>query len=947
MSNFTIKEKDKIEKEIKKIPISKNPTLAQKEKSKKNKLIKIKSYNINRRTLFINKNRLIEDNEVNNDKDNEPLIKSNNFIARKREYIIHSAKKLRNNLERKINNSKNNNELLNNNILYFRPETERNSRMDKLIKGFMSKKDYDLNNLIIKKNKKGRAKTARINNRRVDKSINVIENNINEFIKAPNSFEDNKINVNNYYDYNYNLNINSNINKYKTLSNGISNINEDEIIKKKGNNNIYNIFTDIEHKVLFIDNKNNVISKNNILNLLTEEQYLIIKKLKKDYKIKNFSKYIKNTEGKKVILPILFKNILNRNNNNDLYNIETNNNISFKLEKEKNNNLNKTYFTLDLKPKSSKPGSMNINDFIDGFSNSNKKWTDIFIPEDSKRQLNVLFNKEDSNKIENDIFIPEDSNKIENDIFISKYLNKKRDDIFITNNTNKKKLNLNHENFNNIILINKKKIKNNYDKLQKRNNSTTYKNIYFNFDSKYPYTDTNGFDIKDNIENNNKPITDRKKYNYKNIFKKKLRKFIKRNTGVTNDINKIKKYKVSKAKKNIKESEKMDSLDNNLNDKNKNKNKKINEEEKDKKEEKLKTEKNNKVIKSKENKKIKNVRKISIKTYKNNSNKIKNSDLLKIKKEYKESYERNKNNFIEGLITDIQKNNDNNNNNEQKKNLDLNNIYNKYFSNRNKNINILENEQKIDETNNNKEKKNINPKKLNLLINHIKKILNNEKRKEEKKQIEKNEEDLRKSYQLFKEQIEKYDKVKVSKLKRLFSEMHNSNNGEYIPRKSFMHSYTKNYNRYEGSLMKKNNINDIETIKDEENEEEKNKKIIKNEKNKLLIEQMNLINEIKFYMSTMDDPEHQKKFENLIKQIESYKKLDDLEYIRSIKENFGNFKDEIEDIFRTKEIEDRINGFITNLDKEINKVEIKRNFYENLLNVIDHKFKLIFSKPQI
>ena len=177
--------------------------------------------------------------------------------------------------------------------------------------------------------------------------------------------------------------------------------------------------------------------------------------------------------------------------------------------------------------------------------------------------------------------------------------------------------------------------------------------------------------------------------------------------------------------------------------------------------------------------------------------------------------------------------------------------------------------------------------------------------------------------------------------------MHNSNNGENTPRKSFMHSYTKNYNRYEGSLMKKNNINDIETIKDEENEEEKNKKIIKNEKNKLLIEQMNLINEIKFYMSTMDDPEHQKKFENLIKQIESYKKLDDLEYIRSIKENFGNFKEEIEDIFRTKEIEDRINGFITNLDKEINKVEIKRNFYENLLNIIDHKFKIIFSKPQI
>ena len=82
--------------------------------------------------------------------------------------------------------------------------------------------------------------------------------------------------------------------------------------------------------------------------------------------------------------------------------------------------------------------------------------------------------------------------------------------------------------------------------------------------------------------------------------------------------------------------------------------------------------------------------------------------------------------------------------------------------------------------------------------------------------------------------------------------------GNSVPEKVLCISYTKNYNRYEGSLMKKNNINNIENIKEEENEEEKNKKIIKNEKNKLLIEQMNLINEIKFYMSTMDNPENQK-----------------------------------------------------------------------------------------
>ena len=176
--------------------------------------------------------------------------------------------------------------------------------------------------------------------------------------------------------------------------------------------------------------------------------------------------------------------------------------------------------------------------------------------------------------------------------------------------------------------------------------------------------------------------------------------------------------------------------------------------------------------------------------------------------------------------------------------------------------------------------------------------------------------------------------------------MYSSSKEEPSSKKNFSRSFSKNYQKVENSIINKSNVNEMEIIKDED-EEEKNIKNIKNEKNKLLIEQMNLINEIKFYMSTMDDPENQIKFENLIKQIESYKQLDDLEYIKSIKENFGNFKDEIEDIFRTKEAEDRINGFVTNLDKEINKTEVKRSFYESLLNIMDHKFKTIFSKPEM
>ena len=47
-----------------------------------------------------------------------------------------------------------------------------------------------------------------------------------------------------------------------------------------------NMFNDITHKILFIDNKNNFISKDNIINLLKEEENLIIKKIKNDFKIK-------------------------------------------------------------------------------------------------------------------------------------------------------------------------------------------------------------------------------------------------------------------------------------------------------------------------------------------------------------------------------------------------------------------------------------------------------------------------------------------------------------------------------------------------------------------------------------------------------------------------------------------------------------------------------------
>ena len=55
--------------------------------------------------------------------------------------------------------SETNKDLFFNNVLDFKPLTDRNKNIDISERGFMLKKDYELNNLIIKKNK--RAKTCK------------------------------------------------------------------------------------------------------------------------------------------------------------------------------------------------------------------------------------------------------------------------------------------------------------------------------------------------------------------------------------------------------------------------------------------------------------------------------------------------------------------------------------------------------------------------------------------------------------------------------------------------------------------------------------------------------------------------------------------------------------------------------------------------------------------
>ena len=632
MSNLLIKEKGQHKSVLNHNHNFKNNSLAQYGNLNKRKKIKINSYNINMHKLLLNKNNLLIENQEENINDNDIIIKSNNFIARKNENNIPSEKKTKKNKNiLKINNLETNNELLDNNILLdFKLENERIGNEDMFMKGFVRKVDYDLNNLINKKSNKKRAKTAKIINNRIDKSINVMENSLNKYIKERNSIMNNNINNDNIY--------NIDINNFKSLNNDNTESNVEETIKKNHykKNNIKNIFGDIDHKVIFMDKKNNIISKNNTINLLKEEEDLIFKKLKSDYKMKGFSKFIKNKDGKKVILPILFKNIIKRND--DINSLDKESNSPFKTSLEKESNyINNIYYILETKQKSSKLKANNV---------------------------------------------------------------------FITNYSNKRKLKLNQDVFNRRITINKKE---NNENTQKRKNSSFYKNLYFNFNSKYPYTDTNGIEIVDNSDKDNRPMTERNnKHKYKSLFKNKFKKDYR---DCVNNTYKYKNNKKSNKQGNIKENKISDSFD-----KNKLIIKSTKKVIKDKKEQNLNSSDKKNIKENKEKNYV-----IKKETNKNKSYKLKNRDLLKINQSFKSNSRYKKDSYIEESI-DNQKNSKNDINSDKKKSNILDNK-------KKMNISDISKTDSKDEETTNENKKKINPKKMSLLIDHIKKNTRKRKKK--------------------------------------------------------------------------------------------------------------------------------------------------------------------------------------------------------------------------
>ena len=69
--------------------------------------------------------------------------------------------------------------------------------------------------------------------------------------------------------------------------------------------------------------------------------------------------------------------------------------------------------------------------------------------------------------------------------------------------------------------------------------------------------------------------------------------------------------------------------------------------------------------------------------------------------------------------------------------------------------------------------------------------------------------------------------------------------------------------------------------------------------------------------------------------------------MKSLKENFLMFKDEADDIVKAKEIEERLNGFIDDLNYQRNNIKDKRRIITSLIYIKDNKFLSSFENEVI
>ena len=113
------------------------------------------------------------------------------------------------------------------------------------------------------------------------------------------------------------------------------------------------------------------------------------------------------------------------------------------------------------------------------------------------------------------------------------------------------------------------------------------------------------------------------------------------------------------------------------------------------------------------------------------------------------------------------------------------------------------------------------------------------------------------------------------------------------------------------------------------------------EKNNIMCE-IELINELNYHIKMTHNYEHKEKFKQMLESVENMKfenKNDE-----NFASNYHRIKNEIDDILKSKEEEDRLNNFLDELDMQIKVSENKRNILKNTISLKDNNCQSIMGK---
>ena len=111
-----------------------------------------------------------------------------------------------------------------------------------------------------------------------------------------------------------------------------------------------------------------------------------------------------------------------------------------------------------------------------------------------------------------------------------------------------------------------------------------------------------------------------------------------------------------------------------------------------------------------------------------------------------------------------------------------------------------------------------------------------------------------------------------------------------------------------------------------------------------MAKEISLSNELKQHMREIFNKQFRIRLQNILDKIESYQGLNTNDYVETFKNNYSLLKEEMEQVLRDKETEDRINGFMDNLDIERNIFEAKWNFCNEKISVMDNKFEIYLGR---